>query len=153
MSKRISEYEEYEDCESSNPNKKIKLSSDDQCSHENCAKKPLYKYEQNNEAYCEDHKIHELIVKNNENAVEIISIQRWLGWCEIDICKKCNKGPISITYEVHWDKKSDGSRNYCSEMCHKCLKDLAKLDPDIQSEEYRNAHPEFDAIAKKHFLI
>ncbi len=87
------------------------------------------------------------------SAIDILTIQQWEGWCDVDICKQCNAGFFSITYEVNWVIRDTKESKYCSEMCHACLVALAKLDPDIQSEEYRKANPSMNHIVMKHRLI
>ena len=87
------------------------------------------------------------------DAISIFSIQQWDGWTAIDKCKVCNGGPFCSTYEVNWDIVHTKEQKYCSEMCIGCLRNMAKLDPEIQSEEYRKSHPKTDRIAKKYGLL
>lgn len=129
-----------------------KLCNNNKCDEAECDNKPLYTYEQDNKSYCDIHKKHKLIVQNSSDAVDIMSIQQWNGWCDIDKCKQCNGGPFSTTYEVNWILRCSNEQKYCSEMCYKCLKNLAKLDPDIQNEEYRKTNPRLDNITKKYGL-
>lgn len=123
------------------------------CSVEGCESTPLYMYEHDEKTYCEIHKKHKLIIHNSSDTIDLLSIQQWDGSCDIDKCKECKASPFSTTYEVNWIIRCTNERKYCSEMCHKCLVALAKLDPDIQSEKYRNDHPSMNNIANKYGLI
>ena len=90
---------------------------------------------------------------NKMDDVSIFSIQQWDGWTAIDKCKVCNGGPFCSTYEVNWDIVHTKEQKYCSEMCIGCLRNMAKQDPEIQSDEYRKTHPKTDMIAKKYGLL
>lgn len=66
---------------------------------------------------------------------DIVSIQPWQGWGDIDKCKMCSKGYFSLTFEVTYIE--NGKQYYYSEMCHPCLKQLVKKDPDSFTDKKR----------------
>lgn len=56
-----------------------------------------------------------------EQPLDFSSIQRWDGWCDIDICKICEGGPYATTYEVVFEWGDTKKYEYVSEICLRCL--------------------------------
>lgn len=58
--------------------------------------------------------------------MDLVSVQRWDGWTEIDYCMVCKKGPFVSTYEVQLQWGDTEQREYVREMCSDCLHKLNK---------------------------
>ena len=73
--------------------------------------------------------------KTLDSPIYIGRIQPWECWCG-DRCLKCGYGWCGLTFEVTWTngagpKPIDVKREYCSEMCQKCTRELVERDTNI----------------------
>lgn len=73
--------------------------------------------------------------KTLDSPVYIGRIQPWECWCG-DRCLKCGYGWCGLTFEVTWTsgagpKPIEVKREYCSEMCQKCTRELVQRDTNI----------------------
>jgi hypothetical protein len=66
---------------------------------------------------------------------DVSDIKPWCGWCPIDKCKLCHKGPFSTTFEFTYNV-NDGEDIYISEGCQACTKILTDHDPVYCSREH-----------------
>jgi hypothetical protein len=73
--------------------------------------------------------------KTIDSPIYIGHIQPWECWCG-DRCLKCNYGWCGLTFEVTWTqgagpKPNQVKKEYCSEMCQKCTRELVERDTNI----------------------
>jgi len=53
--------------------------------------------------------------------LDLVSVQPWVGWTEIEKCKVCRGGPFACTYEISLEWGDTKKYEYISEVCGKCL--------------------------------
>lgn len=68
--------------------------------------------------------------------LDLVSVQPWVGWTEIEHCKVCCRGPFSVTYEVHLEWGDTKKYEYISEICATCLHRLNEKFIRNKSDKY-----------------
>ncbi len=70
----------------------------------------------------------------DSDVVDMTDVKTWTGWCDIDYCKLCERGPFSATHEFSYSLNG-GPRVYVSEACSRCAREYVQHDPHFTSRE------------------
>ncbi len=74
-------------------------------------------------------------MSKKDQEVYVGNITPWTGWCAIEYCQLCKKGPLGVTFEFEY---SIGKEEcvYVREGCLTCTKSLVTQDKEYSSRDF-----------------